>query len=384
MPELTLAITCGGTGGHFYPGLSVARVLQKHGGKALLLLSGIHADRQKKIASAFGVPSVALPRMPSPRGIGSLFAFLRGALGGCYTARRELRALRPHALLGMGSFTSLPAILAAHQSRIPVFLHDGNVLIGRANRFFSRHAKLLATAFPPCNAEACRCELQLTGMPLRPELEQAAGIPREEAIAGLNREFGVSLNPAIPTLLIFGGSQGASIFNETVPRALRTLQTKTRFQVLHLAGPKKLAEVKDSYEGVSFPLLLLESSEKMELFLGAADLVFSRSGASTIAELARFGKAAILIPYPYAAENHQYNNALLLAERGAAELLPNEECTPERIEQLLSGLLAKPENLKQRGELAGKLSCPNAAERLLEEIAIRLPDQEGWNLRQPS
>ncbi|HCH85411.1 MAG TPA: hypothetical protein DFL85_07855, partial [Lentisphaeria bacterium] len=113
MPELTLAITCGGTGGHFYPGLSVARVLQKRGGRALLLLSGTNAARQKSIAASFGVPAVALPRMPSPRGIGTLFEFGCGALGGYHAARRELRTLRPQALLGMGSFTSLPAILAA-------------------------------------------------------------------------------------------------------------------------------------------------------------------------------------------------------------------------------------------------------------------------------
>ena len=293
MPELTLAITCGGTGGHFYPGLSVARVLQKRGGKALLLLSGTNAARQKSIAASFGVPAVALPRMPSPRGIGTLFEFGCGALGGYHAARRELRTLRPQALLGMGSFTSLPAILAARRSGIPVFLHDGNARVGKANRFFSRHAKLLATAFPTCNAEKCRGELLVTGMPLRPELEQAAGITRAEAIAGLNREFGVELDTAIPTLLIFGGSQGASIFNETVPKALRKLQEKTEFQVLHLAGPKKLAEVRDAYGDVVFPSLLLESSEKMELFLGAADLVFSRSGGSTVAELARFGKASV-------------------------------------------------------------------------------------------
>ena len=160
-----------------------------------------------------------------------------------------------------------------------------------------------------------------------------------------------------------------------MPKALRKLQEKTEFQVLHLAGPKKLAEVRDAYGDVVFPSLLLESSEKMELFLGAADLVFSRSGGSTVAELARFGKASVLIPYPYAAENHQYDNARVLAGHGAAELLPNAECTPERIERLLAGLLAEPERLKQRGALAAELARPAAAERLLAEIATRLSPQ---------
>ena len=121
-----LAITCGGTGGHFYPGLSVARALRGEGGEALLLLSGVNAPRQKEIAESFGVPAVALPRMPSPRGIGSAFAFGCGALGGFGASLRELKRFRPQALLGMGSFTSLPPIVAAHWRKIPVFLHDGN------------------------------------------------------------------------------------------------------------------------------------------------------------------------------------------------------------------------------------------------------------------
>ena len=291
-----LAITCGGTGGHFYPGLSVARALRAGGGEALLLLSGVNAPRQKEIAESYGVPAVALPRMPSPRGIGTAFAFGFGALGGLGASLRELKRFRPQALLGMGSFTSLPPILAAHLRGIPVFLHDGNARIGKANRFFSSGAKLLATAFPACNADKCRCEVLVTGMPLRPELEAAAGISRAEAMAELERLFEVKLESEVPTVLVFGGSQGAAIFNAAAPAALKRLQGRRRFQLLHLAGPGKLEATKQAYGEVSFPLLLLESSGRMELFLGAADLVVCRSGGSTVAELARFGKASVLIP----------------------------------------------------------------------------------------
>lgn len=369
----TLVISCGGTGGHFYPGLSVARVLRENGGHALLLLSGVNAAKQKAVAESFGIPAVALPRMPSPRGIGTAADFLRGALGGYFASRRELRKFAPQALLGMGSFTSLPPVWAAARSGIPIFLHDGNARIGKANRIFSRRSGLLATAFPPCNREKCRCEHLTTGMPLRPELEKAASITRNEAIDGLNREFGVALDPALPTVLVFGGSQGASIFNGVLPEALNRLQTKFEFQVLHLSGPGKLGEAKQAYGDTSFPLLLLESSEKMELFLGGADLAVSRSGGSTVAELARFGRASVLIPYPYAAENHQYDNARYLADAGAADLVPNDECTPERLESLLAGLLEDPEALKRRGALAASLAMPAAAGRLLSAISDRLP-----------
>ncbi|MPM98785.1 UDP-N-acetylglucosamine--N-acetylmuramyl-(pentapeptide) pyrophosphoryl-undecaprenol N-acetylglucosamine transferase [bioreactor metagenome] len=210
-------------------------------------------------------------------------------------------------------------------------------------------------------------------MPLRPELEKAAAITRNEAIDGLNREFGVALDPALPTVLVFGGSQGASIFNGVLPETLNRLQKNFEFQVLHLSGPGKLGEAKQAYGDTSFPLLLLESSEKMELFLGGADLAVSRSGGSTVAELARFGRASVLIPYPYAAENHQYDNARYLADGGAADLVPNDECTPERLESLLAGLLKDPETLKRRGALASSLAMPAAAGRLLSAISDRLP-----------
>ena len=369
----TLAISCGGTGGHFYPGLSVARTLAFGGGRTLLLLSGVNAAKQKAIAESYGIPAVALPRMPSPRGVVAAAEFMRGALGGYFACRRELRKFKPQALLGMGSFTSLPPILAARRSGIPIFLHDGNARIGRANRIFSGQARMLATAFPPCNGERCRCEQLTTGMPLRPELEKDAAITRGEAIAGLNREFGVTLDPEVATVLVFGGSQGASIFNRTLPEALRRLQSRFEFQVLHLAGPRKLEEAKRAYGEPEFPLLLLEGSEKMELFLGGTDLAVCRSGGSTVAELARFGRASVLIPYPYAAENHQFDNARFLADAGAAELVPNDECTPERLETLLDGLLGDVKKLRQRGLLAADRGKPAAAERLLAEISARLP-----------
>ncbi|MDR0931976.1 MAG: UDP-N-acetylglucosamine--N-acetylmuramyl-(pentapeptide) pyrophosphoryl-undecaprenol N-acetylglucosamine transferase, partial [Victivallales bacterium] len=319
-----LAITCGGTGGHFYPGLSVGRALRSQGGEVLLLLSGINSRRQKEIAESFGVPAVMLPRMPSPQGIQSAFEFAGGAFGGLCESYKQLRNFRPQALLGMGSFASMPPIWAAHLRHIPLFLHDGNARIGKANRFFSSGAKLLMTAFLPCNADKCRCDVLVTGMPLRPELEKAAGISRAEALDGLQRQFGVELDSDLPTILVFGGSQGAAIFNAMIPEALQKLQSRREFQVLHLAGPNKLGGLKKAYGDVIFPTLLLESSDQMELFLGAADFVVSRSGGGTVAELARFGKASILIPYPYASEDHQSDNARVLSESGAAELLPNE------------------------------------------------------------
>ncbi len=365
-----LVVTCGGTGGHFYPGLSTARVFQEEfGGEVLLLLSGVNSARQKEIACAAGIRAVELPLMPSPgHSPARALRFLRGLAGGYRAARQELAAFQPQALLGMGSFASLPAFLAAKKQHIPCFLHDGNARIGKANRWLSRGAELLATAFPPVNAAACRCRVITTGMPVRPELAKYAGISRAEAIAGLNREFGSSFDPALPVILIFGGSQGARIFNVTCPAALKA-QNRADFQVLHLAGPARLEEALGAYEGAAFPRLVLPGSEKMELFLGAADLVLSRSGGSTVAELALFGRGAVLIPYPYAAENHQSDNADFLASAGAALRIDNAQFTPERAQELFAGFLADPVAWAERGRRAAALARPHAARELIEEIS---------------
>ena len=169
-------------------------------------------------------------------------------------------------------------------------------------------------------------------------------------------------------MLIFGGSQGASVFNRIAPEALRSLDAG-RFQVLHLAGPDKLEETREAYRDAKFPLLLLPASEKMGLFLGAADLVLSRSGGSTVAELALFGKAAVLIPYPYAAEGHQADNARYLADADAAVLVDNTDFTARRATELFRDFLDAPEGWRHRAERARALAKPHAAETVLAAIS---------------
>ncbi|WP_147836087.1 UDP-N-acetylglucosamine--N-acetylmuramyl-(pentapeptide) pyrophosphoryl-undecaprenol N-acetylglucosamine transferase [Victivallis vadensis] len=233
----------------------------------------------------------------------------------------------------------------------------------------SRQAKVLATAFPPVNGGTSKAKRTVvTGMPVRPELEAEAGISKEEAVAGLNRAFDAGLKPDLPTVLIFGGSQGASVFNRIAPEALRSLDAG-RFQVLHLAGPDKLEETREAYRDAKFPLLLLPASEKMGLFLGAADLVLSRSGGSTVAELALFGKAAVLIPYPYAAEGHQADNARYLADADAAVLVDNTDFTARRATELFRDFLDAPEGWRHRAERARALAKPHAAETMLAAIS---------------
>ena len=367
--ESRLLITCGGTGGHFYPGLALARRLMERGGQVLLLLSGVNSESQRSIAESFGVPVKVLPLMPSPgRSPVKWIRFLHGLIAGNIQAQKDIQHFEPQAVLGMGSFASLPVIWAAHRKHIPIYLHDGNARIGRANRFLSRYARFLGTAFPPVNRNAVQCPTEVVGMPLRPELLGISNLSKEEAIRLLNERYGSGLEPGRSTLLVFGGSQGAQKINEFLPVALRTFPPDCRMQVIHLTGVNKFEAVQEAYRHVAFPALLLPGCDRMELPYSAGDLVIARSGGSTLAELALFGKPSVLIPYPYAAEGHQLDNACVFSSAGAAILLEQANCSPERIAELISDCFERPEEWMVRGARALSLAKPDASDTIIERI----------------
>ncbi|MBR7131269.1 MAG: UDP-N-acetylglucosamine--N-acetylmuramyl-(pentapeptide) pyrophosphoryl-undecaprenol N-acetylglucosamine transferase [Lentisphaeria bacterium] len=363
-----LVISCGGTGGHFFPGLSVARSFQDNGGRVLLLLSGIHAESQKEIAEKSGIRAVALPPMPHYRR--NPLRFIKGFVSGYRKTGRELKNFDPQALLGMGSFATLPVVLAAVKKHIPLFLHDGNARIGRANRFFSRWAKFAASAFPAVNSADCRCQVMVSGMPLRPELREFAGLDKTEALAALNREFNTDFTADKPLILVTGGSQGAAVFNTVLPEAFYS--AGSGFQVFHLTGKGKLSDAEKGYAKAGFPVKIVETTSKMAELLAAADLVFSRSGGSTAAELALFGKPSVLVPYPYAAEGHQSDNARHFADNGAAKLVENSDLTVSCATEIIREFLLDKEKWLKMGNNMKELSIPDAAEKLIDGISRSL------------
>ena len=374
MKNIKLAISCGGTGGHFYPGVSVGCELNSSGGEVLLLLGGKHGEKQAAHAREKGLRAVALPVMPSPslRHPLTIPKFLYGLLKSRRTALRALREFKADAVLGMGSFAGLPVMMAARRLRLPVFLHDGNAKVGRANRYFSRRAVFLAASFPPVNPEKIRCPWDVTGMPIRREL--LTEVSREDAVAKLNRRYGSQLEAGRRTFLIFGGSQGARSINMAFSRALTELAANGKdFQVIHLSGGNDYQVMKSIWSKASFPVLLQPSTDDMLDVYSCADLVIARSGGSSVAEIARFALPSVLIPYPYAAENHQWYNAEYLASAGAARILPNDECD-NRAGALAAEFLDDPGKFIPAEPVFSALARPDASSRLLEAIASRLPD----------
>ena len=372
-----LVITCGGTGGHFYPGLSIAREQMRRGGKVLLLLSGKNSVAQSAVAEKYDIPCKVLKNMPSPSIKHPLncWHFVIGLIAGFFKAKKILKAEKPQAVLGMGSFASLPVIWAAKSLRLPIFLHDGNARIGKANRYLSRWAKVLATAFPAVNSDKVRCKCVVSGMPVRPELKQNSS-SKVDAIKALNENFNGLLEADYFTVLLFGGSQGARKLNNVFGEAMNRLAEKYKnVQLIHLSGDGELKAMADFHAETAYPVLLLASLSEMHLAYNAADLIVSRSGGSSVAEINAFGKYAVLVPYPFAAELHQDDNANYLKSLGAAEIIKNDTLTTD----IAFDTLEKLYNNADLSNTGKKASCADAwdgAENMLKLIDTTLEKNE--------
>ncbi len=361
-----LIISCGGTGGHFNPGLSIAREFKKRGGDVVLFLGGKHAEKQALTAKNYGIESVRVEARPFSKNPVRAVQFLYATIRGISEANAAFRKLKPQAVLSMGSYTSLPPVLAAHHAGIPIFLHDGNARLGRANKFLSRFAKAIALSFPTEDAAKCKCPSILTGMPLRQEI--VSGImTKKAAIEEINARWIETFSPDKPTILIFGGSLGAATLNMKA-RPRETMPGIEKLQIIRLVGPGKLESVKPLYAGSKVHDLIIESCQDMNLLYSAADLVISRSGGSTVSELAVYGKYALLLPYPFAADNHQEDNARWLASAGGATIMEDSLCTEESITLFLEDWLTQMDSYLKKGLDSKKLAMPDAASRVVDMI----------------
>ena len=367
---MRLIISCGGTGGHFNPGLGIARYVNSHDGESLLILGGPHAPKQLVTASESGVKAQSFRYERPGKNPVQMLKFFFAVIRGYRFAKKMIREFKPDAMLIMGSSVSLPAALAARRMKLPIFLHDGNARVGKANRFLSRWAKAIALSFPAANAETLRCKSVLTGLPLREPL-LAPPVSKAEAVARFNEMYGTDFDAAKPLMLVFGGSLGAQKINECFDADPSDPAVKD-LQVIMLTGPGKLEEMQKLHADFPGKICLREASPEMHTIYSACDVVISRSGGSTVSELAYFGKYALLIPYPFAAELHQNDNAAYLASGGGAEILMNEDVTRERMREFVSRFLADRGGCIAKGEQSKRLAFPDAAGAVLQLIRDNL------------
>jgi len=359
---LHVVIASGGTGGHFYPSLAIADTIQQAGDRVTMLLAGKHISDQLRVAAEHGIRSMAVPACNLPgtpfSAPGFLWHFGTALLRSRDWAKRE----KPDVFLGMGCFAAAATCLGGVAAGIPLVLHEGNAWMGKANRWLSRFARAAATSLPLVADCPCRCPQMQTGMPLRQALLEGAA--RQEPPPEYWAENG--LDPDLKTILIFGGSQGAEAINAMLPQCVACLgEDVKRLQLIHLTGSLYNGMISDAYERAGIRALVKRHDPHIENAYLAADLVVCRAGASSICELAVFGKPAILIPFPAAAEEHQSANARSLAENGAAWLLPQDDARPELLADLFGDFLRNPATWQGIGDAIREFARPDAAERVV-------------------
>ncbi len=352
-----VAIACGGTGGHLFPGLAVADQLRRRGCSVTLLVSPKEVD-QHAVRTAAEMNVVTLPAVGLTRG--QALAFGRGFVRSYRTARRAFKCSRPCAALAMGGFTSAPPLLAAKFCGARTFLHESNTIPGRANRWLSWLVDRAFVGFLSTAPRLHNRRVTVTGTPIRPQFQ-----PQDPAAC----RAALGLDPNRPAVLAMGGSQGARGINDLVLQSLPLLaQRAPHWQWLHLAGATDSERVKAAYAALGLSASVYPFLERMELALGAASAVVSRAGASSLAEIAALRLPAVLVPYPTATDNHQLHNARALEYTGAARVLEQKTATAESLASVLTELM---ENQAVREEMRRALArwhAPRAAEEIADGI----------------
>ncbi|HUC85749.1 MAG TPA: undecaprenyldiphospho-muramoylpentapeptide beta-N-acetylglucosaminyltransferase [Candidatus Acidoferrales bacterium] len=324
-----VAIACGGTGGHLFPGLAVAGELKQNGCEVALLISPKEVD-QEAVKSASGLAVFTLPAVGLQNR--NYFTFAGNFVRSLFAARKAFRQHRPEAVLAMGGFTSAPPIFVAKELGARTFLHESNTVPGKANRYLAHFVDEVFVGFPETAARLKARAITHTGTPVR---AQFSILDADGRVSAANH-FGFKSDR--PVVLVMGGSQGASGLNAMVLSALPLLAPK-KWQWLHLTGVTDFEKAKSAYAAVGLAAVVKPFLAEMDLALGLATAAVSRAGASSLAEIAAVRLPALLVPFPAAADNHQFFNAQAYAAGGAARLLEQKDSTPEKVAAVLVELV---------------------------------------------
>lgn len=321
----TLMIMAGGTGGHIYPGISVGEYLKKKGWTIVWL--GARTGMEARIVPPKGY-AMAWIRFSGLRGKGLLRMLMLplNLLVACWQSAAAILAHRPHVVLGMGGYVAFPGGLMAALLRRPLVIHEQNSVAGLTNRVLARFADHTLTAFPkPFKNNDLS---QFIGNPVRADIGAISDPVARYAARG----------DTPLKVLVLGGSQGAAALNETLPCALKLLPEGLRPTVTHQSGAAHIESLREAYATAGVAAELLPFIDDMAACYAAADLVICRSGASTVTELAVAGVASLLVPFPFAVDDHQTTNARYLVDQGAGLLMAQSQLTPDALAKLLQGL----------------------------------------------
>jgi UDP-N-acetylglucosamine--N-acetylmuramyl-(pentapeptide) pyrophosphoryl-undecaprenol N-acetylglucosamine transferase len=355
--SLKVVIACGGTGGHLFPGIAVAEELRARGHQPLLLISQKNVDREasRKYGDLefIAIPAIAKPATMSPK----MLPFLWKLWGSIRQCRGIFKARQADAVIGMGGFTSLAPVYAGRKLGLRTFVHDSNALPGKANRLTARWCDQIFVGMRAAESYFPKRSTVVTGTPVRKEMRH---FPDRSAAAS---RFG--LDPARATIVVMGGSQGAKRLNALVAEAFDDFPTGT--QVLHVAGSNDEARVREAAQGRP-GYTVLGFCDDMAAVYALADIALCRSGASSLTELAHAALPSILVPYPYAADDHQTKNAEVFSEAGAALLIQEAALDGKKLATLVTDLLQDRARLDAMKQAALSLDVPDSATRICQAI----------------
>jgi UDP-N-acetylglucosamine--N-acetylmuramyl-(pentapeptide) pyrophosphoryl-undecaprenol N-acetylglucosamine transferase len=356
---MKVIIAGGGTGGHLFPGIAVAREIERRMPGSKILFVGAEQGIETRIVPKEGFELRTLP-VGGIKGVGITRQILNlvGMMSGVFKARGILRQFSPDVVIGVGGYASFPVLSAATLGGYPRLIMEQNAIPGLANRVLGKRVNFAAVTDARTQSYFGN-KAVVTGNPIRPEFKS---IPSKAHAAPY-------------TILVFGGSQGAQSINRAVIDALDNLTDwKDRVKFVHQTGERQLNEVKAAYAAKGFNADVRTFFNNFHEQYAAADLIISRSGATTVAEIKAAGRAAILIPFPFATDDHQTKNAQAMVDEDAALLIRNSDLNGKRLADTIRELLGTPERLTTIETNARRIAILDAEARIVDlvERAVRV------------
>ncbi|MGB0670807.1 MAG: undecaprenyldiphospho-muramoylpentapeptide beta-N-acetylglucosaminyltransferase [Rhodospirillales bacterium] len=352
-------LTAGGTGGHVFPAEALAAELLGRGHR-LGLVTDMRGAAYKGTLGDITTWRVRAGGILG-RGVVAKMRSVAELLIGSIQARGILRVQKPAAVVGFGGYASVPAMWAATQLGLPSLIHEQNAVLGRANRLLAKRVGAIATSFEETAAVPGEAvgRVTRTGMPVRPAIQAVAGAPYQAPIA--DGPF---------RLLVIGGSQGAHVFSTVIPEALSRLPRVLldRLELTQQCRPEDLDDARTAYDKLGIRAELASFFADVPARLEKAHLVIARAGASTMAELTTLGRPAILVPYPFAVDDHQSANAHALDETGGGWLIESDHFTPETLASRLESLIGSAQALSKAAACAAAVGRPKAAAHLADLV----------------
>ncbi|RWC40338.1 MAG: undecaprenyldiphospho-muramoylpentapeptide beta-N-acetylglucosaminyltransferase [Mesorhizobium sp.] len=356
MSKGSILLAAGGTGGHLFPAEALAHELIRRGW-TVHLATDARAERFAGQFPAAGIHPIQSATMSSKNPFAVLAAFWK-IWAGVRQASAVIGRIKPAVVVGFGGYPTLPPLYAATRRKVPTMIHEQNAVMGRANRALSGRVDAIAGGFLPEDSSAAGAKTVTTGNPVRPQVLEAAKMP-----------YAASTGKQPFRFLVFGGSQGAQFFSDAMPAAIGKLSDaqRKRLVITQQARADDVERVKAAYAALGVEAEVSPFFTDMAARMAAAHLVMSRSGASTVSEIAVIGRPALLVPYPHALDHDQAANAAALAAADGAEVHPQSSLSPERIAALVGALMDDTERLTTMAAAAKSAGKPDAA-RLLADL----------------